>query len=368
MASAAPQMDLVPSTEIAVTGNPGIVLMDREKFDAFYEGLKAKAPVGVDVSTKKGRDVLRSFAAEVRTQKAAIDKARLGLTKQWRDMTAQANAAGKEIEERLEGLAIEVRKPLTEWEEAEKAREAECRAVIDGFRAAKVITEDDTAATVRQRGSEVFTTGLDPARFGEMLAEAQFVKDDAVDTLKRALARLTQEEADRAELARLRAEREEADRLAAERAATEEAERQRAELERIAEERRKAAEEAEAQRIRDAEERAAQAARDEEARKAREAEEERERQHAAELAEQQRRAEEAERAAQAERDRRANEEAEAARQAEEARKREENRAHRQRVQKAAKEAIMTCGADEDTAKKVVLAIVAGDIPNVTLRF
>lgn len=29
---------------------------------------------------------------------------------------------------------------------------------------------------------------------------------------------------------------------------------------------------------------------------------------------------------------------------------------------------MTCGADEDTAKKIVLAIVAGEIPHTVLKF
>ncbi len=34
----------------------------------------------------------------------------------------------------------------------------------------------------------------------------------------------------------------------------------------------------------------------------------------------------------------------------------------------AKAALIDSGADEDLAKKIVLAIVAGEIPHVTLRF
>lgn len=294
----APVLELEPvqsaGTDIvvAVTQNPGIVLLDHEKFDAWYEKLSAEAPTDADVTTNKGRDTLRSFAAKVRSEKAAIDKARLRLTKEWRDMTSQANAAGKEIEERLESLAVEVRKPLTDWEAAETARVNECRAVIDWLREAKIIAEDDTADAVRARGTSVFGVVLDPDRFGEMLAEAQAAKDESIATLKRALARLMQEEADRAELARLRAEREEADRLAAEKAAEEEAERQLAEEHRLAEEHKAAAEKAEAERIAEARIEAAQAAqREADAR------------HAEEIAAERAKLAEAENAAQAERDR-----------------------------------------------------------------
>lgn len=35
---------------------------------------------------------------------------------------------------------------------------------------------------------------------------------------------------------------------------------------------------------------------------------------------------------------------------------------------AAKEAIMTCGVDEETARKIVLLIKAGEVPNVKMEF
>jgi colicin import membrane protein len=375
MATAA-QLDLAPSpgTDIvvAVANEPGIVLLDRVKFDAWYEKLAAKAPTDVDVTTKKGRDALRSFAAEVRSEKAAIDKARLRLTKEWRDMVSQANDAGKEIAERLEQLAIEVRKPLTEWEEAETARVNRCREIIDGFKADAVVTLDDTAATVRARGAGIWQIALDEEQFRDLLPEAQSAKEQAVATLKTALARLEKEEADRAELERLRAENEarearereeaaERERVEAERRAEEERIAREAEEARLAEERRVAAEKAETERIERARQEAAEAERQRV-----------EREHAEQLAAERRRAEEAERAAQAERDRiaaaEAAREAEAKRLADEQAAREADQAHRSAVMKAAKEAIMTCGVDEETARKVVLLIRAGEVPHVTLGF
>lgn len=402
-----------------VTQNPGIVLLDREKFDAWYEKLSAKAPTNVDVATKKGRDELRSFAAEVRSEKAAIDKARLRLTKEWRDMTAQANEAGKEIEKRLETLAVEVRKPLTDWEEAEAARVERCRAVIDGLKAMALVELDDTAAMVRERGTVAWKTTLDANIFGDMLPEAEAAKATTVETLKRALDRLTKEEADKVELERLRAEAEaraEADRLAEERAEAERQETARKDAERIAaeqaKERERAEEEAATARIEQARKDAAEAAQ-------REAEQEKEAAEAkrryarqiidhikevglgmiggqtypygvllheleekiiinddlGDMQDEVRTIRDAtlvnvkaameraqERAAREER------EAEQRQLAEKQAEREANRAHRTRVQRTAKEAIMTCGADEDTARKIVLAIIAGEVPAVTLRF
>ncbi len=375
MATAA-QLDLAPApgTDIvvAVANEPGIVLLDRVKFDAWYEKLAAKAPIDADVTTTKGRDALRSFAAEVRREKAAIDKARLRLTKEWRDMVAHANDAGKEINDRLEQLAIEARKPLTEWEEAETARVNRCREIIDGFKADAVVTLDDTAATVRARGAGIWQIALDEEQFRDLLPEAQQAKEHAVATLKTALARLEKEEADRAELERLRAENEarearereeaaERERVEAERRAEEERAAREAEEARLAEERRVAAEKAEAERIERAREEAAEAERQRV-----------EREHAEQLAAERRRAEEAERAAQAERDRiaaaEAARQAEAQRLADEQAAREADQAHRTAVKSKAKQAIMSCGADEETARKIVMAIIAGEVPAVKLEF
>lgn len=357
---------------VVVTNNPGVVLLDRVKFDAWYDRLSSEAPKDVDITTTKGRDKLRSYAAKVRSEKATIEKARLALTEEWRNLTSQANAAGKEIKDRLENLAVEVRKPLTDWEDAENARLSACRDIITQIKAAVLVTEMDTAETVRARGTEIWTMKLEADQFGDLLPEAQAAKEQTVATLKAALTRLEKEEADRADLERLRAEaaaREEADRVARE---AQEAADQEAEQARLAEEARVAAEEAEAARIesvrKEAEETARRAAAE-----AAQAERDRiQREHDEAIAAERARAEEAEAAAKAERDRIAA--AEEARQAEEKRladeqaAREADQKHRRAVKTAAKEAIMSCGVTEDAAQKVVLAIIAGEVPAVTLRF
>ena len=371
----APIIEHEPTTAIAPVNNAAaaIVLFDQDKFDAFYAKLKADVDATpVDLSTKKGRDAIASVAAKVRSEKASIDKDRLRLTKEWRDNTALVNGAWNDIKERMDALAVEARKPLTEWEEAEKARIAECDAIITKLSLDGVVTLDDTAETVRLRGKAVWETEIDADRFGDKFDQAVRAKDHAVDLLKTALARLIREEEERAELERLRA-------AEVERAAKEQAEREEREAaeraaaaEKVEEERRAAAEKAEQERIEQARKDAADAAQREAERLAQAERDRVQREHEEALAAERRRAEDAESARQAEADRIAKEEddrkAEADRIAAEQAARDADQAHKTAVMKAAKEAIMTCGADEETAKKIVLLIKAGDVPNISLRF
>lgn len=364
MATAIAELPMSDATDIAlvVSQDHSVVLFDQEKFDAWYDRLKADAPKDVDVTTNKGRDALRSYAADIRKEKAAIDRDRLRLTKEWRDMTAKVNEAGKQIERRLDSLADEVRQPLTDWEDAEKARVAECDAIINRIVLAGTVTLDDTADTVRERGKLIWETEIDAERFGDKFDQATGAKAHAVETLKAALARLIKEEADRAELEKLRAE-------AAEREAREHAEQEAREAEEravaeaaAAEERRIAAEKAEAERIARVEQEASERAR-QEAEAAAQAERDRiQREHDQALAAERARAEEAER-------KQAERLAEEKRVAEEEAKRARNRAYRSQVMGEAKLSIMAAGnVDEDAAVAIVKAIVAGSIPHVTLGF
>ncbi|HQS98625.1 MAG: hypothetical protein B7Y36_19025 [Novosphingobium sp. 28-62-57] len=370
------------TTSIAavVEQTPVVVLTDHDQRDAFYAHIQREVDAfEPDTSTEKGRKEIKSFAYKITRTKTAIDDAGKQLNEEARARINAVDAERRVVKEKLTALANEVRAPLTKWEADEDKRIEDCRAVIDRIKAAAVVTIEDTAVTVRARGAEVWNIAIDADKFRDMAAEATAAKEMAVSTLKSALARLTKEEADRAELERLRAEaaeREERDRI--EREAREAEERRAAEAkaaeekriadERAAEEHRVAAEKAEAERIERAKQEAAAAAE----RAAKEERAKRDREHAEQIAAERRRAEEAERKAQAERDHIAAEEAkrqaEAKRLADEQAARDADREHRGLVMSAAKAAIMTCGVDEDAAKKIVLLIRSGEVPNVTLRF
>lgn len=351
-----------PAAGELVLADPKLVLLDQEQADILYSKIKAEMDGFVgDTSTDAGRKEIARQAFRVTKAKTAIDAARKGLTEEWRTKTALVNAAGKAIVEKLDNLAAEVRAPLTAWEEAERTRKARADAQLQQLRQSAIVAFEDTSADVAERLAMLRDCEMDPALFAEDLAEAVATRDQAVAALEAGHARLLKEEADRAELEKLRAEA----------AAREEAQRQAEEVRR-AEEARSAAARAEAEREQRLKAEAADRARAE-AEAAAKAEQDRiAREHAEQLAAERKRAEEAERAAQAERDRAAAEEArrqqEAARAEAERVAREANQQHRANVMTRAKQAIMTCGVEEDTARAVVLAIKAGEVPHVTISF
>ena len=384
---------LEPTTDVVtqVSENPALAILNEEKFEAFYEKLKAEAAkVSGDVSTNKARDEVRSMAFKIAKTRAAIDQARLGLTEEWRTKTAQANTAGKAIKERLESLEEQVRKPLTDWEKAEADRVKAHTDLMTAITKAEFVGIEDTAESVAERIEWLDSITLDRAIHLDQLEWMQRAKERACEKLTAQHVRLIREELERAELELLREK--EALRLAEVEAERERAEAAKAEAERLERLRQEAIEEAkrEAEEARLEQERKHQAeleaVRQAEAdRKAEEERLEKAREQAAldaKLAAERERAEadkkhqaelEAERAkvAKAEADRLAEQKRiadEAARVERERIAREQDREHRAFVMGAAKMALMELDIPEDKAREVVLAIAAGNIPAVSIRF
>ncbi|MEH3121207.1 MAG: hypothetical protein PGN16_04370 [Sphingomonas phyllosphaerae] len=365
----------VTGTDIAVQvqHEPAIVLLDAGKRDDLFDHIQREIDAfEPDLTTTKGRDAIKALAYKITRTKTAIDAAGKTLNEEARAKINVVDAARRVARDRLDQLAEDVRRPLTEWEDAEKARVAECEATIARIASAGTVTLDDTAASVRERGAEIWSIEISADRFGSLADRATTAKAHTVDLLKTALARLTKEEADRVELERLRAEAAQRDERERQEREAQEAEERAANEAREAEARRVAAEQAEAERVARIEREATERAQREAEAAARAEQERRDREHADALAAERRRAEEAERAAQAERDRIASEEAARQREAEQAAaaqaKRDADQKHRTKVKTAAKQALITCGADEETARKIVVAILASEIPNVSLRF
>jgi colicin import membrane protein len=334
-----------------VSANPVAVLTDEKKYSEFFARVQKEiADHKPCVETPKGRKEIASLAYKIARSKTAIDDAGKKLNEEARKKINAVDEQRRKIRGELEELSATVRKPLTEWEEAEEARQAQVAARFDHFHIASQVMADEPSEAVAARLEALTAETLDPDVFRDRHEEAVKAHAAAVDRLREAKDRLLKQEADAAELARLRAEqeaRDEADRLAKEK---EEAARAEAE--------RKEREAAEAKRREDE---AAENARQE---VLREAEAERKRQEAeiARLEAEKKAA--AEKAAREERER-----AEAAaKQKAEDDKRAADREHRGKVMGEAKAAIMGVGVDEDAAKKIVLAIVAGEVPHVTLRF
>lgn len=357
-----------------VSANPVAVLTDARTYSEFYAHMKAEADtVGTDVSTLKGRTAIRSMAHKVTRTKTAIDDAGKKLSEEARAKINAVDTQRRKIREELDALADAVRKPLTDWEDAEKAREGEVNSIFG--RLANYVTIQTrgwSSDHIREHISDLDLIVLDPEILRDRTDEAIHTKSIALGALNAALDAAIQAEADAAELAKLRAERE----------AREIADRMRIEQERLTREaaEREAREKAEyAEIVKRQAEAAEKSRRDQAEREARAVEQARQAEIAKAKADQDRvEREAAERVAKAEaeadRVRIEADRAEKARlaiieqTAAEERARQADRAHRSKVMGEAKSAIIDLGVPEDIAKKIVLALVAGEIPHTKWVF
>ncbi|HCJ5657694.1 TPA: hypothetical protein NV832_002327 [Escherichia coli] len=288
---------------------------------------KALSVVG-DVNTVKGRGVYISMASTVRRTKTAIDEAGKNLVAEMKKRPALVDASRKKVRDALDELAVEIRRPATEWE-AEQER-------IKAEEAARVKAENDR----KQFESD---------------HEIALLMNDAFD-------REAKEKAEEAERQRI-AHEEELKRQASEQARREAEEKAAAELA-AAKKREEDAIAARAQAellAKQAQERAEKEAKDAAAKA--------EAEKKAVIEAEQRKAKE-----EADRIKREAEAKEAARLAEEKRIADEAAAraadveHRRAINAAAVQALIEQGIPDDWAKACVVAIARGKVPETTINY
>ncbi|MGO2204136.1 hypothetical protein [Pseudomonas helleri] len=367
----------------------------------FFDAVKAEVTGEVpDLSTRKGRERIASLAAKVSKSKAAVEKPGREYLKRLKEMPKVVEAELREFVTSMDLLRDATRQPLTDWEKAEDARVDKHNDGIQKIKDMVLFDAIPQAATVAQVIADLEAIAIDES-WQEFLPEAAQAKDQALAKLRALLAERTQYEAEQAELARLRAEAEaqaqrdreaEIARAAAERARVEaeqraqaerdaaikreadakaEAERRELELILAAEQAERAAAQASREKI-EAEQRAAQQKIDDELRLKQQIEQAEANRIAAEQrAEQERldavrRQEEAvERARQAEV---ARQQAAADEERRQAEAREADRAHKGAIYKAAKEAFMQHGMNEECARLAVKLVASGLIPAISIKY
>lgn len=219
-----------------VAASPGIVLLDEGRFEDYLTKLREEAlKVGTDVSTAAKRQAIKSKAFEIVKVRTSIEAEAKRLKEDAQKTIKSVNAAQKPVTERLDELAKEIRGPLTRYEDEEKARVEQCKEKVQVLREAAVIVAGETSETIAARLAQTEQTEIREADFPVLFDAAVAFRDQAITALTAGLARVQQEEADRAELEALRiaaAERAEADRIAeeervaAERAAEEAAQKE----------------------------------------------------------------------------------------------------------------------------------------------
>jgi hypothetical protein len=366
---------------------PGAIdpMLDRIKAES-----RARA-ASLDISKSDDRKELASLAYQLARSRTFIDSQRKALVSDEKKRLAVIDKEGSRIWDELEALQKEVRAPLTEWEQAEKDRVAALEVRIEYLTLAGNCQGLPTAS-IAAKIEEL--EAYDVSDMEEFTRRAALAKSESLQKLRPMLAAAQQADADRAELERHRKEaaeraqkeheaniarlaREEAEavaerkRIAAEEKAERDAVAERVRLESEAKRREEVERAAKEKAIKDKIEAEQRAIRAEGERLEAVAKAERDRLAAIEKAEQDRiaaekRAEQ-EKAAAVQREReRVAAAAEAERILNE--KREANRRIRARVHNQMITAIMAAGFDDDTAKKIVDMIAAGEVPHVTVTY
>ncbi|MCK7016751.1 hypothetical protein [Enterobacter kobei] len=345
--------------------NAMAVFTTKEQLDPIIEAIEKEARSLVpDVSTRKGRDAIASMAHKVARSKTYIDNAGKDLVAELKALPKQIDESRRIVRERLDALKDEVRKPLTDWENAESARKDALQQRLADLRSLADVIDGVgnylPSVEIQQRIESAKAVALDES-WQEVAAEAGVAKDATIQQLEAALIVAKQREHEAAELERLRKEAEEKARLereenirreAAEQARRDAEKKAKAELEaaarREAEEKARA-ELAERQRI-EAEQRAAREKQEAEARARREKEEA--------VAAERRRQEEAEAARLAEEQRKAEEEA----------RRAADKEHRRTVNRRVYADLIAQGIPEEFAQKAVLAIAGGKVQDAHIKY
>ena len=325
--------------------------------EKFLEQIRDGVNEVPDLSTAKGRARIASLVAQVSRSKTAVEKPGRDYLKRLKEQPKVVEAELRRFVTECDQLRDEVRRPLTEWEDAEKARtEALQQRLVDLRALADVI---DTAgnylpsADIQSRIQEAKSVVLDDS-WQERSAEAGVAKDSTIQQLEASLAVAQKREHEAAELERLRKEAEEKARLereetirreAAEKARRDAEANHRAELE--AAERREAeekarAEAAERQRL-ETEQRAAREKQEAEARARREKEE-------AVAAERRRQEEEKKRIADEEASRAADKE------------------HRRTINRQAIADLIESGLPQEMAEKALIAIASGKVSAISIKY
>jgi colicin import membrane protein len=341
------------------------VFVDRG-LDPFLEQIEKEvrtAAVSLDISTEAGRKEIASLAYKVARSKTALDDLGKNLTEDWKAKSRAVDAERKRMRDKLDALKDEIRSPLTEWENKEKARlekhEADIAEITNGGTFTLQSWQNLSVEVMRDRLKEIEADGAKD--WQEFQARGKYAVDTAVAAIKTAIEKREHYDAEQAELARLRkAEEERKQKEREERIAAESAARATAEAEAEAKRKEEAAEETRLALVREKDEadRRAQAAED--AKKAAEEKAVRDR-----IAAEAKAKRDAEAAAQAER-----EQIEAERQAEAdaAAKREADKKHRTKINNEALAALVASGLAEADARKAVEVIAKGQVPHVKIAY
>lgn len=182
------------------------VFTDPAKLDGVLQQIRAKVDAFVpDLSTAAGRDRVKSFAFKISQSKTYLDGLAQKEYQAASEVPKKISKARQTITATLDKWRDEARKPVTEWENQEKARVAAHTAAV-GQIARRGNAEGQTSAQLRATIAELEAMQFSAAQCEEFLESYENARTRALSGLRPMLSLREQYERDQAELARLRDE------------------------------------------------------------------------------------------------------------------------------------------------------------------
>lgn len=204
------------NTEIQkiIGGNPDVLFAKPELLKPLAKHIEAEIEgFKYDLSTDTSRRAIITFANKINKTRVAIDKTGKELNREilkQRDANNEFIAKAAEI---LDPLRDKAKKPLTDWEIEEKAKDERRQKVLAEIKILGNSGLDDTSDQIVERLNTIKAMDFDEMDMGDFLETAKERRENAIAFLKSTYIRVKQAEDNAAELARLKAEQVEADRV-----------------------------------------------------------------------------------------------------------------------------------------------------------
>jgi hypothetical protein len=188
----------------AISNETAPVIYKTDGLKPYLQHIKEQVSGEVpDLTTKKGRDRIASLSAMVSKSKTAVEKPGRDYLKRLKELPKEIEKELKTFVDECDFLRDEIRKPLTDWENANKAREAAHVSNIQSF--GEWAQSGSISAEIAGALAEIESRTLGD-HCEEYLSQYVAAKDSAIAQLKQRYQAAVEFEAQQAELERLRKE------------------------------------------------------------------------------------------------------------------------------------------------------------------
>lgn len=194
-------------SELIIVENLNAVeLFSQKRLDDVLEKIEKEVKSHVlDISSDSGRKFIASLAYKIAKSKTALDELGKNLTEEWKQKSKLVDSERKRMRDRLDDLKDEIRKPLTDWENAEKQRvsthETNIQEIVNAGKYTIENWQTINIVAAQERAEEIRNDNCDWEEFAQ---RAEIAKNSSISLITEAITRRQKYEAEQAELKRLR--------------------------------------------------------------------------------------------------------------------------------------------------------------------